>query len=204
MCVQKYSQTQTIHVWSYDCSPQEKKKKANLNFFCQLPSGLAGTQTRVSSTFAQSYSPYTNTVVLLSPEQCVLHCSLLVSRWEWFVGKVGELTLWWANNNNTLPKNTFSGSHHLCVWLITPGMSSGWLETEQLAPCHSTTTPNPHWHKGRDDKATVHPSAVFLTGRDKGSYCSGEWNTNMFYVVVVGFFMTDFWEKDPGSEQRDL
>lgn len=152
--------------WKWQLWPQPTgKKKANLNF-CQLPSDFVGIHTSLEH-ICTIYSPHTCMVVLLSPEHCVLHCSPLVSLWEWFVGKVGELTLWWANNNNTLSKNTFGASYHLLVCLITPGMSSGWLEIEQLALCHLTATQNPHWHKDHDDKATAHPSAVFLTGRGK-------------------------------------
>lgn len=118
------------------------------------------------------YSPhtytYTHTYKRTSlhwiPKQCVLHRSLLGSLWGWFVGKVGELTLRWANNNR-ISKNTFRGSHCLSVWLITPGLSSAdW----RLSNLHRVTPWQLETHNTirtvyKDDKVVVHPSVVFLT-----------------------------------------
>lgn len=109
----------------------------------------------------------THAVVCESPKLCALHRSLLVSLWEWFVGKVGELTLRWANNNR-ISKNTFCGSHSLCVWLITPGMSSADWRLNNL---HRVTWWQLETHNAirtvrKDDKAMVRPSVVFLTGKD--------------------------------------
>lgn len=112
---------------------------------------------------ATSYTTCTHIVVRQGPKQCVLHCSLLVSLWEWFVGKVGELTLRWADNNR-ISKNTFYGSHGLSVWLITPRyefrLTGDWTTLWQLETHNAMRTVH------KDDKTMVRPSVVSLSGKD--------------------------------------
>lgn len=132
-------------------------------FLCQLPSGLTRTHTR-SGAHMHVLKHALHLLCTRShglPKQSVLHRSLLVSLWGWFVGKVGELTLRWANNNRR-SQNTFWGLHSLSVWLITPGMGSADWRLNNL---HRVTWWQLETHDAirsvhEDDKATVHPSVV--------------------------------------------
>lgn len=127
---------------------------------------------------------------------------LLVALWEWFVGKVGELTHWWANNHRK-SKNTFSGSHRLSVWLIAPGMTS---DDWRLSNLHPVTWWQLEAHDAirtahEHDKAVVHPSVVFLYWKKKTPIVPGnEQRThlpkkscaaNTYVFLVVFSFASD-------------
>lgn len=153
----------------------------------------------------KTYTTYILCVHRSLPKQCVFHRSLLVSLWEWFVGKVGELTLRWANNNRIF-KNTFCRLHSLSVWFITPSMGSADWRLNNL---HRVTWWQLETHSAirtvhKDDKAMVHPSVVFLTGKDSLLlYCSCKKTeshkpysskvlrlTNLFFLII---FKDRFW-----------
>lgn len=146
----------------------EHRRVSYVNFHQALQENTQGLEHTCSCKDVQDiYSTHTHTGQ--SPKQHVLHRLLLNSLWEWFLGKVGELTRWWANNNsNRIYKNTFCGSHCLSVWLITPGMSSADWKLSNLRPVTSwqLETHNAIRTAHKDDKAMVHPSVVFLTGKE--------------------------------------
>lgn len=162
-----------------------RKGKNTAEILMSVTIGSCSNTHEVRSTYARAstYAGYTaNTCIVLKiPKQRALRRSLLVALWEWFVGKVGELTHWWANNHRK-SKNTFSGSHRLSVWLITPGMSS---DDWRLSNLHPVTWWQLEAHDAirtahEHDKAVVHPSVVFLYWKKKDAHCSWKWTKNSF------------------------
>lgn len=183
-----------------------RKGKNTAEILMSVTIGSCSNTHEVRSTYARAstYAGYTaNTCIVLKiPKQRALHRSLLVALWEWFVGKVGELTHWWANNHRK-SKNTFSGSHRLSVWLIAPGMSS---DDWRLSNLHPVTWWQLEAHDAirtahEHDKAVVHPSVVFLYWKKKTPIVPGnEQRThlpkkscaaNTYVFLVVFSFASD-------------
>lgn len=103
------AQVQKLKLWTYGLSPQEREKHRRVTYVSCHQASQEYTPGITAHTCMErckglALHTHTRTQPSLSAEQCVILRSLCASLWEWFVGAVGELTRWWANNNRMSQK----------------------------------------------------------------------------------------------------